>query len=71
MTDIKKIVYVVHAVDAEGPLYESLDETFLRLKDLYEIKVDPTFSNLQKLRKKEIDLKVMKMLWLKHLVLLC
>ncbi len=57
MTDIKKIVYVVHAVDAEGPLYESLDETFLRLKDLYEIKVDPTFSNLQKLRKKEIDLK--------------
>ena len=43
MNDIKKIVYVVHAVDAEGPLYESLDETFLRLKDLYDIKINPKF----------------------------
>ena len=27
-----KVVYIVHAIDTEGPLYESLSETFLRLE---------------------------------------
>lgn len=51
-----KIVYIVHCIDTEGPLYESLDETFSRIQKIYNIKLEPTRENLIKLQKKEIDL---------------
>ena len=57
MKDIKKIVHIVHVVDTEGPLYVSLKSNFERLNELYNIKIEPSYSNLQKLRNKEIDLK--------------
>jgi hypothetical protein len=31
-TNEDKVVYVVHSIDTEGPLYESLEATFDRLK---------------------------------------
>ena len=31
----KKIVHIVHCVDTEGPLYESLSAKFERIKDLF------------------------------------
>jgi len=53
-----KIVYIVHAVDTEGPLYESIESTFKRMKDIFGIdNIDPTYKNLLKIQKKEIDLK--------------
>jgi len=53
---MKKIVYIVHAIDTEGPLYESLDATFERLNDIFDIEMKASYSNLEKLRKKEIYL---------------
>ena len=33
-----KIVYIVHAVDTEGPLYESTKATFKRIEELFNLK---------------------------------
>ncbi len=52
-----KVVNVVHSIDTEGPLYESLEAKFDRLKDLYNISHIPTSEeNFQKLRNGEINL---------------
>ncbi len=53
---MKKVVYIVHAVDTEGPLYESLEATFTRLKEIFAIDMKPSYENLDKLRKKEFNL---------------
>ena len=50
-------VYILHAIDTEGPLYESLEAKYTRLKDLFGIEgIDETKDNLEKLKNKEIDL---------------
>ncbi len=36
-SNAEKLVLIVHAVDAEGPLYESLEATFDRLKEVHGI----------------------------------
>lgn len=51
-----KVVYIVHSIDTEGPLYESLEETFKRVEEVFGVKVDPSKENLRKLQNKEIDL---------------
>ena len=33
----EKIVYIVHCIDTEGPLDESLKATFERLKHIYHL----------------------------------
>ena len=48
----KKIVYFVHCVDTEGPLYESLNAKFERIKDIFNISIFPSKKNLEKLKKK-------------------
>ena len=52
---MKPIVYIVHHVDTEGPLYEDIKETFKRLEDILHIKLNikPTQANLNKLRNGE------------------
>ncbi len=52
----KKIVYFVHCVDTEGPLYESLNAKFERIKDIFNISIFPSKKNLEKLKKKQISL---------------
>ena len=37
---MKPIVYIVHHVDTEGPLYEDIKETFKRLEDILHIKLN-------------------------------
>ncbi|MCF8003010.1 MAG: hypothetical protein K9L32_02195 [Chromatiaceae bacterium] len=49
-------VQFVHAIDTEGPLYESLNMTFDRLHELHGISLQPSPENLSKLRRGEIDL---------------
>lgn len=49
-------VYVVHCIDAEGPLYETLDATFSRLEQLFGISMEATEENLKKLQNCEVDL---------------
>jgi len=51
-----KIVYVVHSIDTEGPLYESLQATFDRLADLFDVHLPATYANLRKLQNQEINL---------------
>lgn len=51
-----KIVYVVHSVDTEGPLYESLEATFDRLKKIFGFDIEPTTNNLRKIQNQEMDL---------------
>ena len=49
-------LYVVHCVDTEGPLYESLEGTFERLKEIYDQDLDPNVEVLRKLQAGTYDL---------------
>ena len=53
----QKLVSIVHSIDTEGPLYESLDAKFERLEELFKITDLPrTKETLQRLQKQQIDL---------------
>ena len=53
----RKVVYIAHAIDTEGPLYESLEAKFERIKELFRIEhIEETKSNFQKLQNGEIPL---------------
>ncbi len=49
-------VHVVHCIDTEGPLRESLRATFDRLKDIFELDLEPSAETLRRLQAGEIDL---------------
>lgn len=49
-------VYVVHCVDTEGPLYESLEATFERLDHIFGINLEPDRNTLERLQEGKIDL---------------
>ena len=51
-----KKVFIVHCIDTEGPMDETLKETFIRIKKISGIEIDPSINNLTKLQNKEIDL---------------
>lgn len=51
-----KTVYIVHAVDTEGPIYEDLNATFERLREIIGIDMEPSYKTLKQLQNKEIDL---------------
>jgi hypothetical protein len=53
---MEKILYVVHCIDTEGPLNETIEATFERLKHIFHIDLNPSKENLIKLQNKEIDL---------------
>ncbi len=52
----KPVVYVVHCVDTEGPLEESLEATFERLRKERNVDLPPSLQTLEALQNKEIDL---------------
>ena len=52
---MEKVVYIVHAIDTEGPLFESTSESFKRLENYFNIKVEPTLENLNKIQNKQLD----------------
>lgn len=57
MTEPAKIVLIVHAIDTEGPLYESPEATFERLEELYGVSGLPkNKATIELLRKQEIEL---------------
>ncbi len=49
-------VYVVHCVDTEGPLYESLTATFERLHEVLGVELEANSENLRKIQRGELDL---------------
>jgi len=51
-------VQVVHCIDTEGPLFESMDATFERLETIFGLKLEPSEENLRKLQEGEFSLDV-------------
>ncbi|MEX0967248.1 MAG: hypothetical protein WD077_08415 [Bacteroidia bacterium] len=51
----EKIVHIVHSVDTEGPLYESLSSTFKRIKDIFGLELEATKENLRKIQQRELN----------------
>ena len=49
-------VYVVHCVDTEGPLHESVQATFERLKAIFGLDLEPSADMLRRLQAGEVDL---------------
>jgi hypothetical protein len=54
---MKNIVYIVHSIDTEGPLYESIEATFERLWDIFHLKLEPSVDMLRRLQAGEVDLR--------------
>jgi len=50
-------VYVVHCIDTEGPLYESIESVFDRLNSTFGTEFKPSIQVLEQLQKQQIDLK--------------
>jgi hypothetical protein len=46
----QKTVYIVHCIDTEGPLYESVDATFARLRDIFHLELPPSRELLLRLQ---------------------
>ena len=53
---VLKTLYIVHCVDTEGPMTESLISTFERLFTIYGIKIEATEKNLLLLQNKQMEL---------------
>lgn len=51
----KGIVYICHHVDTEGPLWENIEELFKRLDFMFDIKLEATFENLERLQNGQIE----------------
>lgn len=49
-------LYVVHCIDTEGPLHESLDATFERLRDIFKLDLEPSAALLKRLQAGTEDL---------------
>ncbi len=49
-------VYIVHCVDTEGPLYESLTATFERIRHIFHLDLKPERHTLEKLQRGELNL---------------
>ncbi|OGH01146.1 MAG: hypothetical protein A2600_10735 [Candidatus Lambdaproteobacteria bacterium RIFOXYD1_FULL_56_27] len=49
-------VYIALHVDTEGPLYESREELFFRVKEIFGIDLEPTDENLFLLQNKKLNL---------------
>jgi hypothetical protein len=52
----EKVVYVAHCIDSEGPLQETLESTFERLRSAFGIALEPTAENLRLLQNKKMPL---------------
>ena len=53
---MSKDVYVVHCIDTEGPLYETMDATFERLKEIFGVEMEASMENLKRIQRGEVDL---------------
>ncbi len=49
-------IYIVHCIDTEGPLYESIDATFERLRAIFGLELEPSAGMLRRLQAGTEDL---------------
>jgi hypothetical protein len=52
----KNPVYIVHCIDTEGPLHESVDATFERLRQIFHLDLEPSIGLLRRLQAGEVPL---------------
>lgn len=57
--EASKIVYLVHCIDTEGPLDESLAATFDRLKSIFNVELKPSLENLRLIQNGHIEKGIM------------
>lgn len=50
------IVHIVHCIDTEGPLHESVEATFERLRDIFRLDLQPSLNLLRRLQAGEVNL---------------
>ena len=50
-----KTLYIVHCIDTEGPLEETISSTFERLKSIFDIEMEPSHENLKKIQNMEFN----------------
>ena len=50
MENTKKTLYIVHSIDTEGPLYESVSETFKRINRIYSLNLEASLSKLREIQ---------------------
>ena len=49
-------LYIVHAIDTEGPLHESLEATFERVEKITGVRLEPSRATLKQIQNGELDL---------------
>lgn len=49
-------VYIVHCIDTEGPLHESVKATFERVREIFDIDLEPSVEMLRRLQQGKVDL---------------
>jgi hypothetical protein len=54
---LSKTVYVVHCIDTEGPLYESMEATLERLKGIFNLELESSAGMLRRLQVGEVNLR--------------
>ena len=54
------VLYIVHCIDNEGPLRETLSATFERINDTFGFNFVPSHETLALLQNKQIDLSMLK-----------
>ncbi len=64
---MSKDLYVVHCIDAEGPLHGSLAATFERPEQIVRRRLEPSGANLGRIQRCELDLGDMRHRCLGHL----
>jgi hypothetical protein len=50
-----KTVYVVHCLDTEGPLHESIEATFERIREVFHLEFEPSVELLRRLQEGKVD----------------
>ena len=53
---MKNSVHVVHCIDTEGPLYESVEATFERLRSIFHLELEPSVDLLHRLQAGKVNL---------------
>ena len=51
----RKDLYIVYCIDAEGPLYEPLDATFERVRQIFGVEMEVSHDKLIKLQQGNIQ----------------
>ena len=55
MSQTPKTVYIVHCLDTEGPLHESIEATFERIREIFHLDFEPSLELLRRLQEGKVD----------------